>query len=124
LLARLGVRAVAFRPPFGDWSAQAQAVVARRLPVVEWDVVSGDPDARLSARAIVDNVVPKVRPGSIVIFHINGREQRTAEALPVVLATLRARGYRFVHLSELLALDARHPVAPRPPGALVADTAR
>jgi peptidoglycan/xylan/chitin deacetylase (PgdA/CDA1 family) len=37
-----------------------------------------------------------------VIFHINGRGRKTAEALPEILRTLRDRGLRFVFLSELL----------------------
>jgi len=49
-------------------------------------------------RAVLD----KTRPGSIVIFHINGRGRKTAEALPAILAGLRQRGYHFVQLSELL----------------------
>jgi peptidoglycan/xylan/chitin deacetylase (PgdA/CDA1 family) len=54
-------------------------------------------------------VVPRARPGSIVIFHINGRGWKTAEALPDILRALREKGLRFVPLSELLAMA---PAAP------------
>jgi peptidoglycan/xylan/chitin deacetylase (PgdA/CDA1 family) len=51
----------------------------------------------------VHNVLGKARAGSIVIFHINGRGRKTAEALPEILRVLKERGLRFVSFSELLA---------------------
>ena len=44
------------------------------------------------------------KAGSIVIFHINGRGLKTAEALPEILRKLREEGLRFVSLADLLAL--------------------
>ena len=76
----------------------------RGLPTVTWDVVSGDPSARTTKAGMFRNVVGHARPGSIVIFHINGRGWKTAEALPEILRALRAEGLRFVSLGELLAL--------------------
>jgi len=114
-LARYGKRAVAFRPPYGEWSSQVLQVVTQRmqLPVVLWDVVSGDPSDKISANGIVRNVLTRTRPGSIIVFHINGRGWKTADAMPMVITQLRERGFRFVHLSELLA-------GPRRPGRAVA----
>jgi peptidoglycan/xylan/chitin deacetylase (PgdA/CDA1 family) len=103
-LGRYGKKSVAFRPPFGEWNPRVLEVVqGRNLPAVLWDVVSGDPSANMTAPAMIKTVLRKTRPGSIVIFHINGRAHKTAEALPVILRELRARGLRFVHLSQLLA---------------------
>jgi peptidoglycan/xylan/chitin deacetylase (PgdA/CDA1 family) len=104
-LARYGKRSVAFRPPFGDWSPRLIDVVhAHGLPTVTWDVVSADPSKKTTVAGMFRNVVPRARPGSIIIFHINGRGWKTAEALPEILRGLRARGLRFVPLAELLAL--------------------
>jgi peptidoglycan-N-acetylglucosamine deacetylase len=104
-LARYGKKSVAFRPPFGDWSRRVIDVAhARGLPTVTWDVVSGDPSARTTKAGMIRNVVGHARAGSIVIFHINGRGRRTAEALPEILRALRGRGLRFVPLADLLAL--------------------
>jgi peptidoglycan/xylan/chitin deacetylase (PgdA/CDA1 family) len=103
-LGRYGKKSVAFRPPFGEWDPRVLEVVqGRNLPAVLWDVVSGDPSANMTAPAMIKAVLRKTRPGSIVIFHINGRAHKTAEALPVIVRELRARGLRFVHLSQLLA---------------------
>jgi peptidoglycan/xylan/chitin deacetylase (PgdA/CDA1 family) len=104
-LGRYGKKSVAFRPPFGDWNRRVVHVVQdkQQLPTVTWDVVSGDPSAKTTTEGMIRTVVGKARPGSIVIFHINGRGLRTAEALPRILSGLRERGLRFVFLSELLA---------------------
>jgi peptidoglycan/xylan/chitin deacetylase (PgdA/CDA1 family) len=103
-LGRFGKRSVAFRPPFGDVSrGLLQVVHDKQLPAVSWDVVSGDPAASTTAAGMIRTVVHGTRPGSIIIFHINGRAPKTAEALPEILRELRARGFTFVHLSELLA---------------------
>jgi peptidoglycan-N-acetylglucosamine deacetylase len=109
-LAKYGKRAVAFRPPFGEWSSRLIDVVqAKQLPTVTWDVVSGDPSARTTAAGMIKTVVSQARPGSIVIFHINGRGHKTAEALPVIVRELRERGFRFVQVSELIASSAGAP---------------
>jgi len=120
-LARYGKRSVAFRPPFGDWSPRVVHVVQdHRLATVTWDVVSGDPSARTTTEGMTRAVVGKTRPGSIVIFHINGRGRRTAEALPAILDWLRARGFHFVRLSELLASPGPAPLPAAPAAAAVA----
>jgi peptidoglycan/xylan/chitin deacetylase (PgdA/CDA1 family) len=114
-LARYGKRAVAFRPPFGEWSQKLIGVArGRALPVVTWDVVSGDPSARTTAAGMIRTVVGRARPGSIVVFHINGRGWKTGEALPEIVRGLRARGFRFVQLSELLGAPPAAEVAAAP----------
>ena len=116
-LARYGKHSVAFRPPFGEWNARLIYVVHDlRLPTVTWDVVSGDPSAKTTADGMIRTVVGKARPGSIIVFHINGRGLKTAQALPEIVRELRARGFRFVHVSELMAAGraAPIPVAPAP----------
>jgi len=111
-LARHGRKAIAFRPPYGEWSPQLLQVVGeRQLATVTWDVVSGDPSEGATAPLMVQNVVAQTRPGSIVIFHINGRGWNTGQALPWILDGLRKRGFRFVFLSELFAHSQRPPAA-------------
>jgi peptidoglycan/xylan/chitin deacetylase (PgdA/CDA1 family) len=117
-LAKYGKHSVAFRPPFGEWSQRLVYVVQDlRLPTVTWDVVSGDPSAKTTADGMIRTVLGKARPGSIIIFHINGRGYKTAAALPAILRGLRERGFRFVPLSELMASSTRIvpiPLAPLP----------
>ncbi len=105
VLTGLGRTGTAFRPPFGDWQNNLLPVAAARgLPVVLWDVVSGDAGGHLKPPIIVAEVMRQVQPGSIVIFHINGRGPYTKDALPEIIRRLREGGFRFVTVSELLAL--------------------
>lgn len=97
-------RLALFRFPYGACDARALAAVNQSgLAAIQWSVVTGDPDKRQTAQAIARTVLSQVRPGSIVIAHANGRGWHTAEALPLIVPELRARGYRFVTVSELLA---------------------
>jgi peptidoglycan/xylan/chitin deacetylase (PgdA/CDA1 family) len=70
---------------------------------VGWDVVSGDP-FEPDPEVIIHNVLEGVRPGSIVVMHIVGAPNAPAtdRALPTIITALRARGYRFVTVRELL----------------------
>lgn len=83
-------------------------------PVVLWDVVSGDAGGHISTERIISEVATATRPGSIVIFHINGRGPNTKKALLPIIQRLRARGMRFVRISELLDLDGGVIVRARP----------
>ncbi|MBO0906194.1 polysaccharide deacetylase family protein [Jiella sonneratiae] len=107
---RIPLRMSAFRYPYGTCSAESlSAVNAAGLAAVQWDVVTGDPAKGTSARAIEATVAGRVKPGSIVVMHANGRGWHTSEALPVLVAALKAKGYRFVTVGTLLA--AGRPVA-------------
>jgi peptidoglycan/xylan/chitin deacetylase (PgdA/CDA1 family) len=92
------------RFPFGACSAAALDEAAHQgLTPIQWDVSSGDPTFGQSASAIGHQVLANVQPGSIVLFHANGRGWHTEGALPAIVATLKARGYSFATVSELLA---------------------
>lgn len=92
-----------FRFPGGTYTAEALDVAAALgVRPIEWDVVSGDPDPDITAERMIPWVVNQVENGSIIIMHMNGRGWHTAEALPAVIEQLRAEGYEFVTVSELL----------------------
>jgi peptidoglycan/xylan/chitin deacetylase (PgdA/CDA1 family) len=96
--------ATLFRFPFGTCTAESlKAVNDAGLLAIQWDVVSGDPAKAQTAEAIRHGVVPQVKPGSIIVMHANGRGWHTAEALPLLIADLRARGFEFATVGELLA---------------------
>ncbi len=72
------------------------------LPI-QWDVSSGDAPPGQSPKAMFNDVVERVRPGSIVLFHANGRGMGTEQAIPSIVEALRAKGYEFATIDELLA---------------------
>jgi len=92
-----------FRLPFGTYNPETlQAVAASGVRIIQWDVVTGDPDPAMDAAAMLKEVRWGARNGSIIIMHANGRGRHTAEALAQILAWLRGRGYELVTVSELL----------------------
>jgi peptidoglycan/xylan/chitin deacetylase (PgdA/CDA1 family) len=92
-----------FRFPGGHHDAASVGTVEKLgYQVVHWSFASGDPDPALSAERLYRHVIERVKPGAIVIFHINGRGYRTGEALPRIVDTLRQSDYRFVRLDEML----------------------
>jgi peptidoglycan/xylan/chitin deacetylase (PgdA/CDA1 family) len=113
IIESLGRHSVGVRPPYGDWPAWLLDEIGS-TPLVLWDVVSGDAGGHIPAARIIDEVSRRTQPGSIVIFHINGRGPETKLALPEIIRRLRARGLRFVHMSELLHLPGGKVIAARP----------
>ena len=93
-----------FRFPYGSCSPAAlHFVAASGLPAIQWSIVTGDPAPNQTAAGIVATVMRGIRPGAIIIGHANGRGHGTAAALAVFVPKLRAQGYEFVTVSELLA---------------------
>ncbi|MEM7397583.1 MAG: polysaccharide deacetylase family protein [Pseudomonadota bacterium] len=92
------------RFPFG-WcnTASLSAVAEAGQLAVQWNIVTGDPDPRLSAKRIAKTIVDQAHPGAIVIGHANGKGRNTTEALKIAVPELKDQGYRFVTVSELLA---------------------
>lgn len=98
-----GKRPRFFRPPAVKWNESTITQAGKLgLRTVTYDVASGDPDPNLKADAIVRYVLWKTKPGSVLIFHVNGKGWTTHETLPEIIAGLRRKGYRFVTVSDLL----------------------
>jgi peptidoglycan/xylan/chitin deacetylase (PgdA/CDA1 family) len=92
-----------FRFPGGNYDSTSLAVVeSLGYKVVHWSFESGDPNPKWTTDGLFQRVVSKTKPGSILIFHINGRGIHTAEALPRIVEKLRSEGYRFVKLGDVL----------------------
>ena len=92
-----------FRFPAGTYDAATLAQVeASGHKVVHWRFPSGDPARNLTPQHLSQWVLSQVKPGDILIFHINGRAPATAQALPAILSGLRAKGYGFVRLDQML----------------------
>lgn len=94
-----------FRFPGGCYDRTAlRAIAPQGLQVVQYDVAGGDAFAR-SVAGIVRTTLTGVRPGSIVVLHVNGGNTAplTALALPAIITGLRQRGYTLTTVSGLFA---------------------
>ncbi|MGW7053035.1 polysaccharide deacetylase family protein [Streptomyces sp. NPDC054887] len=102
---KAGVRNVVpyFRFPGGCYDDEAlRALAPAGVTAVQWDVVSGDAFAR-DGDAVAEQVLAGVRPGSLVVMHCTrSAAPVTEQAVRRIVPELRARGYRFVKVSELL----------------------
>ena len=78
------------------------------MNTVQWSVDSRDWTGH-TARASWARVRALSHPGAVVLFHDGGRHAgKTLAALPHVIRSLRARGYRFVTVPALLSLTPRY----------------
>ena len=95
-----GQTSTVFRPPFGDYS-NTLITTCNELGyhVIQWDVDSLD-WKDLSSSAIYDRVMKQVSPGSIILFHNNGKF--TAEAVEPIIKELKSQGYKIVPISQLI----------------------
>ncbi len=95
---------LSFRYPYGTCSREALDFMGDYgLPSVQWNIVTADPWRKQTADGIVKTVLQSIKSGSIIIAHANGRGWNTRDALTKLVPALRAKGYRFVTVTELLA---------------------
>ncbi len=72
------------------------------MRTITWDVDPSDWTSPGSG-AVYSRVVDATRAGSIILMHDGGGNRSgTLAALPSIIDTLRARGYGFATVSELL----------------------
>ena len=95
-----GKKVEVFRAPYGDYN-DLLINTAKELGLftIQWDVDSLD-WKDLSAKEIENRVLSRVRNGSIVLFHNQGLH--TADALQSIIKNLKAKGYSFVPIGELI----------------------
>jgi peptidoglycan/xylan/chitin deacetylase (PgdA/CDA1 family) len=98
-----GRQALLFRAPYGEIDERVAELAAQMgLTAVQYDLASGDPDARSTADGLLKAVLQGVRSGTIIVMHMNGRGWHTAEALPAIIAALHQRGYEFTTVGDLI----------------------
>ncbi|AVH94923.1 MULTISPECIES: polysaccharide deacetylase family protein [Streptomyces] len=92
-----------FRFPGGCYDdAALRSLGPAGVTAVQWDVVGGDAFAK-DADAVAEQVLDGVRPGSLVVLHCTrSAAPATERAIRRIVPELRARGYRFVKVSELM----------------------
>ena len=93
---------VLFRPPGGAYNDNVLAEARKRgYTTILWSIDPGD-WRRPSVSQVVDGVMNKVEPGSIVLLHEGQYPLPTPEAIGIIIDKLREQGYEIVTVSELL----------------------
>lgn len=108
----IGTRPTVFRPPYGALTSRQKKWIPEEFgyKIILWDV---DPlDWKDPGPAAVTNrILKNSRPGSIVLSHDIHRG--TIESVPATIDQLLAKHFKFVTVSELIALATPEP--PKPP---------
>ena len=96
--------ATLFRPPYGEYNDVTVAMVNMLgLRFVQWNIESGDPDPTLSAEQILTGVAARAKPGSIIVFHANGKGKQTRQVIEQLTSDILPRkGLQPMTVSELL----------------------
>jgi peptidoglycan-N-acetylglucosamine deacetylase len=111
----LGVKSILFRPPYGIDHQPEYAEEVAQLPIAQdmgYLIVGQKIDPhdwrqpygkQIPAQEIIDGVLRQAGAGNIVLFHDGGGDRsQTVKALPIIIDELRARGYEFVPVPELV----------------------
>jgi len=107
LLRDVGVTGqILFRPPYGKKLLLLPWYLATHQRVaVTWDVAPENyRQIAKDSHAIVQHCLEKVQPGSIILLHVMYDSRRTTmQAVPELIRQLKAQGYQFVTVNELIA---------------------
>ena len=85
-----------FRPSYGSCNKMIRGVVD--TPIIIWDIDTLDWKYH-NSRRISSRVINKVKDGDIVLMH--DIYSATANALEIIIPSLKSKGYTFVTVSDL-----------------------
>ena len=105
-------RTIRFRPPYGyKLAGLPYALWRSKRTTVTWDVEPESyPDVAATPEGIVAHVLERTRPGSIILLHPWYPSRATTRAaLPTLVDSLQARGYRLTTVGALLGQRADSP---------------
>lgn len=110
--AAIGTRPTLMRPPYGSITARQKNWIHAEFGyrIIIWDVDPLD-WKRPGPHIVTHRILSEARPGSIILAH--DIHAPTIEAMPGTFYGLEAKGFKFVTVSELLAM-ARPKPAPTP----------
>ena len=104
IAAATGVQPRTLRPPYGALRSSQRLWIYKEYgyPTILWDI---DPEdwRRPGPSVVTSRIITKTRNGSIVLAH--DLHKPTVDAMPAALDGLLRRGFKFVTVSQLLALN-------------------
>ncbi len=102
LREELGVQATLFRPPYGEVDRTlADFATGRGYRVIIWSIAPQD-WLDPGVDKIVSRVVKNLHNGAIIMLHTSSSQ--AVEALPVIIQSVKMRGYTICTVSGLLSL--------------------
>ena len=111
IISASGYKPVLLRPPYGAMTPRQRIWISHEfgVKIILWEVDPLDwknpgPDV------VAERIISAARPGDIILSH--DIHSGTVDAMPEVFDTLLAKGYKFVTVSELIAMD-KGPAKPK-----------
>ena len=103
-----GKRPRLFRPPYGAiGKTLTETCKEDNLVICMWSVDTLDWDKGRSTEKMIDVAVNQAENGAVILLH--DIHPRTAANLAQIIKGLKARGFEFVTMGELVAEKAAHP---------------
>lgn len=101
-----GIAPLLYRPPYGEvrFSQRKRIHETFGYPTILWDVDPLDWQSPRTAQKVHDRVLAQTKSGSIILCH--DIHETTVAAMPATLDALKARGYQFATVSQLIELEA------------------
>ncbi len=123
IIKACGVTPTLCRPPYGASRLTQRKRLHEELGYLSilWDVDPLDWQSPRSLHKVHDRVLAQTRAGSIILCH--DIHETTVDAMPTTLAELKARGFQFMTVTELIQLEAKTPRAPGAPPIVVKEPA-
>lgn len=105
-----GLNTAMFRPPYGSATAQViDEISSLGYKIIDWSVDTRD-WAKTPTTQIMNYVNKEIYPGGIILQHCAGGKNEdlsnTVKALPQIITSLKAQGYSFVMIQDLLGISA------------------
>ena len=99
-----GYTPVLLRPPYGAITARQKQWIEQQfgLSVIIWSVDPFD-WKRPGVSVIEQRILAGARPGAIILSH--DIHKQTVDAMPATLDALAAKGFKFVTVSQLIAMN-------------------
>lgn len=105
IISAAGVKPRTMRPPYGALLTRQRNMIYREYgyPTVMWDV---DPEdwKKPGAGVVRNRIVSRTRNGSIILLH--DLHASSIDAVPSTVDALLRKGYKFVTVSQLIAMKA------------------
>jgi peptidoglycan-N-acetylglucosamine deacetylase len=133
--AKLGIQPLFFRPPYSidqEPDTNDQTAPAYRIQQMGYTIIGDKIDtddwnehSRKSPQEIVNSVLAQIENmktrtwmrGSIILMHDGGGDRSaTVATLPLLITTLRAKGFEFVNVSDLMGkttAEVMPPISPK-----------
>jgi peptidoglycan/xylan/chitin deacetylase (PgdA/CDA1 family) len=105
IIAACGVTPKTFRPPYGNAKLSQRKQIMEKLhyPAIIWEVDTEDWKKPFSSQKVHDTILRDTKAGSIILCH--DIHAWTIDAMPGTLDELKAKGFQFKTISEMVQLE-------------------